>query len=148
MAKQAARNTAWAALYESQIELAELLCTCVDSLQRMRFTNSGTAATHLAIRVARAYIGKAYIVKIEGGCHGIHDLACASVGPDVDAADPADALHMVPERKGLPFSLLDHVLVAPCTPYNDSAALQAVLESMDGQVAAAMVDLYSALMDL
>ncbi len=67
MAQQAARSTVWAALNESQIELAELLCARVDSLERVRFTNSGTEATFLAIRVARAYTGKAYIVKIEGG---------------------------------------------------------------------------------
>ncbi len=69
-----------------QIELAELLCERVDSLDQVRFTNSGTEATLMAIRAARAYTGSEYIVKIEGGYHGTHDLVCASVGPDVEAA--------------------------------------------------------------
>ena len=58
MARQAARGTAWAAGSVEQIELAELLCSRVDSLERVRFTNSGTEATLMAIRVARAFTGK------------------------------------------------------------------------------------------
>ena len=137
MARQAARGTAWAAGSVGQIELAELLCSRVDSLERVRFTNSGTEATLMAIRVARAFTGKEYIVKIEGGYHGTHDLVCASVGPDVDTAGPADAPHTMPQGRGLPESLMDHVLVAP---YNDSDALRSILESMKGRVAAVVVE--------
>ncbi len=55
------------------------------------------------------------------------------MGPDVDAAGPAAAPHTVPQGKGLPDSLLDHVLVVP------KQALRVILETMDGQVAAVMV---------
>ncbi len=137
MVRQAARGTAWAAGSVEQIELAELLCARVDSLERVRFTNSGTEATLMAIRVARAYTGKEYIVKIEGGYHGTHDLVCVSVSPDVDTAGPAGAPHTMPQGRGLPESLLDHVLVAP---YNDSYALRSILESMNGHVAAVVVE--------
>lgn len=137
IAKQAAGGTAWAAGSEGQIELAELLCARVDSLERVRFTNSGTEATLMAIRVARAYTGKEYIVKIEGGYHGTHDLVCASVGPDVDAAGPAVAPHTVPQGRGLPETLMNHVLVAP---YNDSDSLRGLLGAMNGHVAAVVVE--------
>ncbi len=137
MAQQAVRGTAWGALCVEQIELAELLCARVDSLDQVRFTNSGTEATLMAIRVARAYTGKDLIVKIEGGYHGTHDLVCASVGPDVDTAGPAFSPCTVPQGQGLPGSIMDQVRIAP---YNDSAALTDILDAHAGQVAAVVVE--------
>ncbi len=137
MARQAARGTAWGALCVEQIELAELLCARVDSLEQVRFTNSGTEATLMAIRVARAYTGKDLIVKIEGGYHGTHDLVCASVGPEVATAGPAISPRTVPQGQGLPGPVLDQVRIAP---YNDSAALTDLLDAHAGQVAAVVVE--------
>ena len=137
MTQQAVRGTAWGALCVAQIELAELLCTRVDSLDQVRFTNSGTEATLMAIRGARAYTGKDLIVKIEGGYHGTHDLVCASVGPDVNAAGPASSPGTVPQGQGLPSSIMDQVRIAP---YNDSAALASILDAHAGQVAAVVVE--------
>ncbi len=137
MAQQAIRGTAWGAPCEGQMELAELLCERVDSLERIRFTNSGTEATLMAIRGARAYTGKDLIVKIEGGYHGTHDLVCASVGPEMDTAGPASAPFTIPQGPGLPRAIMDQVRVAP---YNDSAALASVLDAHAGQVAAVVVE--------
>ena len=55
---------------ESQINLSEILCTRIPSIDTIRFTNSGTEATMMAIRAARLYTGKEKIVKIEGGTMG------------------------------------------------------------------------------
>ena len=77
-------------LNENRTELAELLCTC-DSLECGRFTNSGPETTLLTIRVARTFTGKAYMVQIEGACHGAHNLVCARVVPAAGTTGPADA---------------------------------------------------------
>ncbi|WP_426117089.1 aminotransferase class III-fold pyridoxal phosphate-dependent enzyme [Massilia sp. PWRC2] len=62
-------------------EWAELLCQLVPSCERVRFTGSGTEATLLAMRVARAWTGRARIVRIDGNFHGWHDDALAHAMP-------------------------------------------------------------------
>ncbi len=61
------------------------------SLDRLRFTNSGTEATMYAVRTARAVTGRKAILKIEGGYHGGYDALSVSVKPDVDEAGPEEA---------------------------------------------------------
>ncbi len=90
------------------------------SLDRLRFTNSGTEATMYAVRTARAYTGKKAIVKIEGGYHGGYDGLSVSVKPAVEDAGPEDAPIPV-----VPFDVEPgtvHVV-----PYNDLPRLQYIL---------------------
>ncbi len=73
-AQEAAEGgTAFAAPTEYEVLLAELLCERVDSVDLVRFTNSGTEATMAAVRLARAYTGRAKIARFEGSYHGTHD---------------------------------------------------------------------------
>ena len=58
---------------EAQIRWAEQVCALVPSAERVRFTSSGTEATMLALRVARAYTGRRHVIKFHGHFHGWHD---------------------------------------------------------------------------
>jgi glutamate-1-semialdehyde 2,1-aminomutase len=74
---QVRRGSAFAAPTETEIELAEELRRRVPSIERIRFTNSGTEATMFALRAARAFTGRPLVAKFEGAYHGTHDTAVA-----------------------------------------------------------------------
>ncbi len=63
----------FAASHELELEWARLICEMVPSAERVRFTASGTEATHLAMRLARAASGKGKIIRFQGNFHGWHD---------------------------------------------------------------------------
>ena len=74
---QVRRGSAFAAPTETEVELAEEIRRRLPSIERIRFTNSGTEATMFALRAARAFTGRALIAKFEGAYHGTHDTAVA-----------------------------------------------------------------------
>ncbi|HUQ43961.1 MAG TPA: aminotransferase class III-fold pyridoxal phosphate-dependent enzyme [Candidatus Limnocylindria bacterium] len=82
---QVRRGSAFAAPTEAEIELAEVIRHRLPSIERIRFTNSGTEATMFAIRAARAFTGRPLLAKFEGAYHGTHDTALAG-SPGVAAA--------------------------------------------------------------
>ncbi|OGC02158.1 MAG: hypothetical protein A3G35_18125 [candidate division NC10 bacterium RIFCSPLOWO2_12_FULL_66_18] len=108
------RGTHYGACHELEVRWAELVQRLVPSAERVRFTISGTEATQLALRLARAHTGKTKVVKFEGHFHGWHDYALAGVKPPYD----------VPLSSGIPGESLAQVLL--CPP-NDLAALDALL---------------------
>ena len=71
--EQAARGTVLGSGAEATVEHAEMLCSRVPSFDSVRYCNSGTEATLLAMRAARAFTGKDIIIKMDGGYHGSHD---------------------------------------------------------------------------
>ncbi|MDP9482895.1 MAG: aminotransferase class III-fold pyridoxal phosphate-dependent enzyme, partial [Chloroflexota bacterium] len=74
---QVRRGSAFAAPTETEIELAEELIKRVASIERVRFTSSGTEATMFAIRAARAFTKRPLVAKFEHSYHGTHDLVMA-----------------------------------------------------------------------
>jgi glutamate-1-semialdehyde 2,1-aminomutase len=82
---QVRRGSAFAAPTETEIELAEELRRRLPSVERIRFTNSGTEATMFALRAARAFTGRPLIAKFEGAYHGTHDTALAGTRGVPDA---------------------------------------------------------------
>jgi len=74
---QVRRGSAFAAPTETEIELAEEIRARLPSIERIRFTNSGTEATMFAIRAARAFTGRDLLAKFEGAYHGTHDTVLA-----------------------------------------------------------------------
>jgi len=113
---QLGRGTHYGACHELEVRWAELVKQLVPSAERVRFTMSGTEATHLALRLARAYTDKPNVVKLEGHFHGWHDYVMAGVKPPYD----------VPMSAGVPRETLGQVLL--CPP-NDLVAVEAVLSS-------------------
>ena len=126
---QMSRGLAVGAPMGPEAEIAEEMCRRVDSMDRIRFVNSGTEATLHAIRLARGFSGKTKIAKLEGGYHGSHDLVEVSVAPPLDKAGPAHAPHSVPGAGGSSPSVADEVLILP---YNDEeAAERLIVENRD-----------------
>lgn len=73
IAAAASRGTHFGNDHTLQIEWAELILKLVPSAERIRFVNSGTEASHLAIRLARAFTGRSKLLRFEGHFHGWHD---------------------------------------------------------------------------
>jgi glutamate-1-semialdehyde 2,1-aminomutase len=118
---------------EQQAELAELLCRTVPCLERLRFTGSGTEATMHCLRLARAWTGRARIVKFEGNFHGYHDQVMYAIGTPADRLGPEEAPARHPGSTGLPPGLDDLLLVVP---YNRPDLLEAVFARHGSEIAA------------
>ena len=133
-ADQLTRGTVFGAASEPQVALAKLLIERVPSIDLLRFTNSGTEATMLMMRAARAFTGRDIIVKMDGGYHGSHDFAEVNVSADVrSTAEPAARI----EERGVPDAVLNAVMVAP---FNDLAALEALLRNNHQRIAGIVVE--------
>ena len=68
---------------EPQLRLARHLVERIASLERVRFTNSGTEAVMMALRGARAFTGRRMVAKLEGGYHGTAEDVMGSAHPDL-----------------------------------------------------------------
>jgi glutamate-1-semialdehyde 2,1-aminomutase len=112
---QAEKGVAFSGPTDSQIRLAKILTDRIPSVDTIRFTNSGTEGTLMAIRAAREFTGREKIVKIEGGYHGSHEYVAVSVYPAKNLLDP-DKTTAIPEYSNQPDSVLENVIVVP---YND-----------------------------
>lgn len=116
--QQVSRGTHAGGSTRLEIEWARLLTELVPCAERVKFTSSGTEATLLALRAARAYTGKNLIIKFEGHFHGWHDYAMCGVTPPYET----------PTSAGIPAAVQQSVLLVP---FNDHAALTAALDSSD-----------------
>ena len=126
----AARALSFGAPTESEIELAELLCSLVPSIEMVRLVSSGTEATMTAIRLARGYTGRAKIVKFEGCYHGHADSLLVKAGSGaLTFGNPSSA--------GVPEDIAKHTLVLD---YNDSDQVKALFASQGAEIAGVIVE--------
>src|SRR6266704_3767461 len=135
--KQVARGTAFAAANPLEVQLAELLCERVPSLEMVRFCNSGTEATMFAMRLARAFTGRPKIARIEGGYHGTHDYAEVSTHPDLADAGSPDAPIAWPDSIGTPDWALEQTVVLP---FNNADAAEAIIRREGRHLAAVILE--------
>ena len=112
------------ACHELECEWADLVVRLVPSAERVRFTSSGTEASLLALRVARAATGRGTVVKLAGHFHGWHDQMATGSDPPFDQPDTA----------GLPAAVAESTRVVAA----ESGALAEVLRTRD--VAAVMLE--------
>ncbi len=131
------RGTAYSLATSVEIELAELLCDRLASVDQIRFCNSGTEAVMGAIKAARAFTGRPLIVKVEGSYHGTYDHAEASLDPDPGEWGTASAPATVPYASGTPQSVTEEVAVIP---FNDAAAARAVITAAGDRCAGILLD--------
>src|SRR6516225_6168457 len=82
--EQAALGTHWGAGHELEVHWAELIHRLVPSAERVRFLSSGTEASHLALRLARAFTGKPKVIRFVGHFHGWHDGVAAGAHSHFD----------------------------------------------------------------
>jgi glutamate-1-semialdehyde 2,1-aminomutase len=127
VAEQLDHGTLYVTPCELNADFGELLAERY-GLPMWRPTNSGTEATHDAIRLSRGVTGRPKIVKVEGGYHGHHDEVMVSNKPPLDLAGPADRPHSVPSSLGITANTIAEVIVIP---YNDADALEWALSNDD-----------------
>ena len=115
------------------VELAEVICNAVPCAEQVRYLTSGGEADMYALRLARAYTGKAKILKFEGGYHGMSAEAQMSLAPTVYANYP----NAVPDSAGIPNTVRDDMVIAP---FNDPETVTALLDEYGAEVAAIIVE--------
>jgi glutamate-1-semialdehyde 2,1-aminomutase len=127
VAAQLALGTHYGANHGLEIRWAGLIQALVPSAELVRFTNSGTEATLMALRLARAATGRPKLLRLRGHFHGWHDHMAFGVANHFDGTPTPGVL---PE-------LSSNVLLADP---NDEAGLRALLEAEGDQVAAAILE--------
>lgn len=135
--QQVPRGTAFAAPSIDQIELAELIRSRVASIEQMRFCSSGTEATLMALRCARAVTGRQKIMKMEGGYHGSYELAEVSLIPDPDGRGDIAHPNSLPVDKSIPDSVLADTVVCP---YNEPELARSLIGEHAHELAAVIVE--------
>jgi glutamate-1-semialdehyde 2,1-aminomutase len=123
-------GTSFGAPTEREVELAELICRLVPSVEKVRLVNSGTEATLSAIRLARGYTGRERIVKFDGCYHGHGDSLLVKAGSGV-------ATLGLPDSPGVPASLAELTTVLP---YNDVDALTKEFGARGSEIACVIVE--------
>ena len=134
---QASRGTCFGMPTEREIDLAEIICERVASVDTLRFCNSGTEAVMLAIKAARGFTGRPMVAKCEGAYHGAYDPMEVSQNSSPENWGDAQAPAQVPYTQGLPSKTMEDVLVLP---FNDAQASLALLERHADQLACIVVD--------
>ena len=126
----AGRALSFGAPTESEIELAELICSLVPSIEMVRLVSSGTEATMTAIRLARGHTGRSTIVKFEGCYHGHADSLLVKAGSGaLTFGNPSSA--------GVPEDIAKHTLVLD---YNDIAQVNALFDARGAEIACVIVE--------
>jgi len=93
-----------------EVELAQTIARLMPTMEVMRFVVSGTEATMMAARTARAFTGRTKIARFEGHYHGQHDAALVSVAHVAGSERRPEA---APDGAGIPQGVLDDVVVLP-----------------------------------
>ena len=127
---QALQGLSFGAPSELETELASLVREIVPSMERLRMVNSGTEATMSAIRLARGYTGRDYIVKFEGGYHGHSDSLLVKAG--------SGALTLgIPSSPGVPVAVAQHTITLT---FNDLNSVEAMFSKMGSKIAGIIVE--------
>src|SRR5438067_1182751 len=125
--------------YENELhaELARLLCATVPSLERVRFTGSGSEATMHCLRLARAFTGRSKLLKFEGNFHGYHDQVMYAIGTPADRLGPEQAPTAYPGSSGLPEGLDRNLVVVP---YNRTDLFEEAFRRHAHELAAVLME--------
>ncbi len=126
----AAKGTSFGAPCAHEVELAQLVCELIPSIDSIRFVNSGTEATMSALRLARAYTGHDKILKFEGCYHGHVDALLAKAGSGVVTLG-------LPDSPGVPAATAEQTLVVP---FNDLPAVERQFAKYPDEIAAVIVE--------
>lgn len=113
-----------------EVEMAELICRMVPSIEMVRMVNSGTEAVMSAVRTARGYTGRNKIVKFTGCYHGHSDAMLVKAGSGVMTQG-------IPDSAGVPAGCTEDTLSAV---YNDLGSVEALFDANRDQIAAVIVE--------
>ncbi|HWZ52137.1 MAG TPA: glutamate-1-semialdehyde 2,1-aminomutase [Granulicella sp.] len=126
----AAKSASFGASHAGEADLAELVKRCFPSVERLRFVSSGTEACMSAIRLARGYTGRNFVIKFEGCYHGHADALLVKAGSGV-------ATFGIPGSAGVPAETAMHTLALP---YNDLDAVRSAFARHPGEIACVIVE--------
>lgn len=125
----AAAGACFGSTHEAEIRLAERVRTHLPSMERLRFTTTGTEAMMSAIRLARGFTRRDAIVRFAGNYHGHTDIALLHAGASADTSDL--------RASGIPYGVARDVAVCR---YNDLASVDAVLRERGPHIAAIVLE--------
>lgn len=123
--------------HELEYLFAEKIKEHFPSIEMLRYTNSGTEATLLSLRMAYAYTGKYKIGKFEGHYHGGYNQVLVSVNPDISMAGDVHRPNPLPESKGLEPEQLENTIILP---YNDLEGCREILTKYQDEMAAVIME--------
>jgi glutamate-1-semialdehyde 2,1-aminomutase len=133
-----AEGSHFAAATPAELEAAERFCRMVPSAEAVRFTNTGTEATMLALRLARAFTGRNKFLKFEGHYHGWYDPYLLSAhGHSPEQLGSPESPARIPDSQGIAPATFDEVVVAP---WNDVAQLERVMQKHGDELAAIITE--------
>ena len=126
----ASRGASFGASTAAEADLAELVTQCFPSVKKLRFVSSGTEACMSAIRLARGFTGRNFIVKFEGCYHGHSDAMLVKAGSGI-------ATLGIPGSAGVPAETAQHTLALP---FNNLAAVEAAFAAYPDAIACVIVE--------
>jgi glutamate-1-semialdehyde 2,1-aminomutase len=126
----ACNGTSFGASTPSEADLAQLVLSAFPHMQKVRFVSSGTEATMSAIRLARAYTKRKYIIKFEGCYHGHADCLLVKAGSGV-------ATLGIPGSAGVPEEFTQFTLALP---FNNLSAVEHAFHKFKHQIACVIVE--------
>lgn len=115
---------------EHEIRFAKMLKEAIPSMDKVRFTNSGTEAVMTTIRVARAYTGRTKMLKFAGCYHGHSDLVLVAAG-----SGPATL--GTPDSAGVPKTIAEEIITVP---FNDPESFKEAMDKWGHELAGILVE--------
>ena len=133
-----AEGSHFAAATTAEVEAAERFRRMVPSSEVVRFTNTGSEATMLALRLARAHTGRTKFLKFEGHYHGWYDPFLLNAhGHPPDQLGQVENPARIPDSQGIPSATFDDVVLAP---WNDISILERVMQTHGRELAAVITE--------
>ncbi|QRK11831.1 glutamate-1-semialdehyde 2,1-aminomutase [Archangium violaceum] len=126
----ARRGTTFGAPTDLEVQFAEQICATVPSVEKVRLVSSGTEATVAAVRLARGFTGRNYILKFEGCFHGAGDPFLVKAGSGVETLG-------LPDSPGVPKEVASLTLTAP---FNDLGAVERLFAQRAQDIACAIIE--------
>jgi len=120
----------YGACHEKEIELAELILSAFPAFDKIRMVSSGTEAVMTALRLARGFTGRDFVLKFEGGYHGHYDGMLVKAGSGL-------ATCAIASSKGVPKDVAATTIVAPL---DDEEAVRDIFEKRGGEIAAVIIE--------
>jgi len=143
--REARRGMGLGAPTTLEAEMAEEIVRRVPSIEKVRFTNSGTEASLHATRLVRAITGKPKVAKFEGAYHGSHDALELSISPSMDWAGPADAPNAVAAHDGMSRTSEEDAVILP---YGQPESVELLLREQRDELAGVFYDPKAGIYDL
>lgn len=123
-------SSSFGAPTEAEVRMAQRVCECFPSIEKVRMVNSGTEATMSAIRLARGYTGRDKMIKFEGNYHGHGDSFLIAAGSGL-------MTHGVPDSAGITKGTAQDTLTAT---YNDLGSVERLIDANPDGIAAIILE--------